>query len=129
MYTLVPPIDFTFLRIFNWCSDRNFHEKMKINEHFGNVNESSCFFTQITNMIILLYESFVLVEKTEKYRQNFIYFTHNLVKMIFLDKEKKRKKCDAYFCEYPKRTLNEKKVTLLRVKMCAFYFWQRRFFR
>ncbi len=65
-------------------------------------------------MIILLHESLVLGEKTEKCRQNFIYFGQNLVKMIFLNKEKKRKKCDAYFCEYLKQALNEKSEVVTR---------------
>jgi len=67
-------------------------------------------------MIILLHETLVLVEKTEKCRQNFIRFVQNLVKTIFLDKEKK-KKCDAYFGKYSKQTLNEKNDVATRKKV------------
>jgi len=67
-------------------------------------------------------------EKTEKYRQNIIHFAQNLVKIIFLDKEKKKKKNTRYtFVNIPNRHLT-KKVTLLCVNMCVFYVWQLRFF-
>jgi hypothetical protein len=41
----------------------------------------------ISNMIVLLRKSFILIVKTEIYRQNFSYLTQNLEKINFLSNQ------------------------------------------
>ncbi len=78
----------------NW----KFYRKIEIIENAQSKDKSTQFFTPIPNMIALLSKVSFLMTKIENYRQNSANLGQNLVKVIFLNKEKKREKRDAYFC-------------------------------
>jgi hypothetical protein len=64
-------------------------------------------------MIVLLSKVSFLMTKIENYRQNSANLGQNLVKVFFLNKEKKREKRDAYFCDLGYDESNEIKYLTL----------------
>jgi hypothetical protein len=69
-----------------------FIKKMKSDSKFENIHLSTQFLALILNMIVLSHKSLVLMIKIEIYRQKSSFLDQNLVKVIFLNKEKKRRK-------------------------------------
>ncbi len=61
----------------------------------------------IQNMIVLLHKSLFLMINIEVYRQKSSFLDQNLVKVIFLNKEKERKPSDAFTCNGWYAKLNE----------------------
>jgi hypothetical protein len=71
---------------------------MKDGKTFENIPCSAHFLMLIPNMVVLFSKISVLMKKIEKYGQNSYNLAQNLVKTIFFNTRKKRKKKRKEFC-------------------------------
>jgi hypothetical protein len=64
---------------------------MKGYKNLRNLDQSSQFLMLIPNLIFLFRKNYIRVSKIVTYERGSRNLTHNLVKKVFLDEEKKRK--------------------------------------